>query len=116
MLSPRGDFTAHPHVTDEPREVGPVDHVFLGLKANSYAAAGQMIAPMLHDSTSLIAAQNGIPWWYFHRLGGLYDGYRIESVDPGGSVTEAPPAGARHRLRQRLRRHRDRGPRRDPPP
>ncbi|WP_061291298.1 2-dehydropantoate 2-reductase [Herbidospora cretacea] len=91
VLSPRGDFTAHPHVTDEPREVGPVDHVFLGLKANSYAAAGQLVAPMLHGSTSLIAAQNGIPWWYFHRLGGPYDGYRIESVDPGGSVTEALP-------------------------
>ncbi|TKK75850.1 2-dehydropantoate 2-reductase [Herbidospora galbida] len=91
VLSPRGDFTAHPHTTDDPHEVGPVDHVFLGLKANSYAAAGQMVAPMLHESTSLIAAQNGIPWWYFHRLGGPYDGYRIESVDPGGSVTEALP-------------------------
>ncbi|GAA1023124.1 2-dehydropantoate 2-reductase [Acrocarpospora pleiomorpha] len=91
VLSPRGDFTAHPNTTDDPREIGPVDHVFLGLKANSYAAAGEMIKPLLHETTSIVAAQNGIPWWYFHRLPGPYQGYRIESVDPGGAVTAALP-------------------------
>ncbi|MDH2428154.1 2-dehydropantoate 2-reductase [Sphaerisporangium sp. TRM90804] len=91
VLSPRGDFTGHPHATDDPGSVGPVDYVFLGLKANSYAAAGPMIRPLLHETTAVIAAQNGIPWWYFHRLPGPYEGYRIESVDPGGSVTAALP-------------------------
>ncbi|WP_248958894.1 2-dehydropantoate 2-reductase [Sphaerisporangium perillae] len=91
VLSPRGDFTGHPHATDDPHEVGPVDHVFLGLKANAYAAAGPMILPLLHETTSIVAAQNGIPWWYFHRLPGPYEGYRIQSVDPGGSVTAALP-------------------------
>jgi len=91
VLSPRGDFVAHPHATDDPGQVGPVDHIFLGLKANGYAAAGPMIAPLLHGATSIIAAQNGIPWWYFHGLRGPYEGYRIESVDPGGAVTAALP-------------------------
>jgi 2-dehydropantoate 2-reductase len=35
----------------------------------------------------VIAAQNGIPGWYFHRHGGPHDGQRIESVDPGGAVS-----------------------------
>ncbi|MDQ8706329.1 2-dehydropantoate 2-reductase [Streptomyces sp. LHD-70] len=87
VLSPRGDFTARPHCTDDPAEIGPVDHVFLGLKATSYAACGPLVAPLLQDHTSVIAAQNGIPWWYFHRHGGPHDGHRIESVDPGGSVS-----------------------------
>ncbi|GAA5083615.1 2-dehydropantoate 2-reductase [Thermocatellispora tengchongensis] len=91
VLSPRGDFSARPNATDDPREVGPVDYVFLGLKANSYAAAGPMVQPLLHDKTGLIAAQNGIPWWYFHKLAGPYENYRIESVDPGGAVTAALP-------------------------
>jgi 2-dehydropantoate 2-reductase len=34
-----------------------------------------------------VAAQNGIPWWYFHAHGGPYDGQRIESVDPDGAVS-----------------------------
>ncbi|MFF0016654.1 2-dehydropantoate 2-reductase [Streptomyces sp. NPDC005374] len=87
VLSSRGDFTAHVHATDDPAEIGPVDYVFLGLKANSYAACGPLIEPLLHGTTAVVAAQNGIPWWYFHRHGGPYDGHRIESVDPGGAVS-----------------------------
>jgi len=89
--SPRGDFTARPHATDDPAEVGQVDHVFLGLKANRYAEAGPMIRPLLHERTTIIAAQNGIPWWYFHGIDGEYAGRRIDSVDPGGSVSAALP-------------------------
>ncbi|MFE6129874.1 ketopantoate reductase family protein, partial [Streptomyces sp. NPDC056437] len=46
VLSPRGDFTARPNATDDPASVGPVDHVFLGLKANSYAASGPLVHPL----------------------------------------------------------------------
>ncbi|MEU4197198.1 2-dehydropantoate 2-reductase [Kribbella sp. NPDC026611] len=88
VLSPRGDFTARTPATDDPAEIGPVDYVFLGLKANSYVSAGPLLQPLLHDKTVVVAAQNGIPWWYFHGLKGPYEGRRIESVDPGGSVTE----------------------------
>jgi 2-dehydropantoate 2-reductase len=91
VLSPRGDFVAHPPATDDPREVGPVDYVFLGLKANAYAACGPILRPLTRDDTSVIAAQNGIPWWYFHRLSGPYEGSRIEAVDPGGAVTATIP-------------------------
>ncbi|MGW6566621.1 2-dehydropantoate 2-reductase [Streptomyces sp. NPDC054975] len=85
--SPRGDFTARVHATDDPADVGPVDYVFLGLKAHAYAACGPLVAPLLHDTTAVVAAQNGIPWWYFHRHGGPHDGHRVESVDPGGAVS-----------------------------
>ncbi|MGI5126720.1 2-dehydropantoate 2-reductase [Pseudonocardia sp. CA-107938] len=91
VVSPRGDFVAHPHATDDPSQIGPVDHVVLGVKAHSYASMGPLVAPLLHEGTTLIAAQNGIPWWYFHRLAGPYEGTRLESVDPGGAVTAALP-------------------------
>lgn len=88
VLSDRGDFEARPHVTDDPREVGPVDVVFLGLKAYSYAASGPLLAPLLHASTAVVAAQNGIPWWYFHGVDGKLSGTRLESVDPDGAVSD----------------------------
>jgi 2-dehydropantoate 2-reductase len=91
VSSPRGDFEARPHATDNPADVGPVDHVFLGLKATQYADAGPLLEPMLQEHTTLIAAQNGIPWWYFHGLDGKYEGTRIESVDPGGAVSAVLP-------------------------
>src|ERR671920_568119 len=87
VLSARGDFEAHPPATDDPTEIGPVDFVFLGLKANSYASAGPLLEPLLHENTAVIAGQNGIPWWYFHGLKGPYEGHRIESVDPDGAVS-----------------------------
>jgi len=91
VLSPRGDFTAHPHVTDDPREIGPVDYVFLGLKAYSYPDCGPLVEPLLHERTAIVAGQNGIPWWYFHKLAGPYEGRRIEAVDPGGATSAVLP-------------------------
>lgn len=91
VLSPRGDFSAHPHATDDPAGVGPVDYVFLGLKAHSYASAGSLVAPLLGPHTAIIAGQNGIPWWYFHKLAGPYEDYRVEAVDPGGATSAVMP-------------------------
>ncbi|MEV7084907.1 2-dehydropantoate 2-reductase [Streptomyces sp. NPDC093085] len=91
IRSPRGDFTARVPATDRPADIGPADYVFLGLKATSYAACGPLVAPLLQGHTAVVAAQNGIPWWYFHGHGGPYDGRRIESVDPAGSVSAVLP-------------------------
>ena len=91
VLSPRGDFSVHPPATDDPNEVGPVDVVVLGLKAHDYASAGPLLAPLLGPETAVVAAQNGIPWWYFHRLTGPYEDRRIEAVDTDGLVSSAIP-------------------------
>jgi 2-dehydropantoate 2-reductase len=91
VRSPRGDFHARPPATDDPAEVGPVDYVFLGLKAHSYADCGPLLEPLLHEHTAVVAAQNGIPWWYFHGLDGPFAERRIEAVDPGGRVSAAIP-------------------------
>jgi 2-dehydropantoate 2-reductase len=91
VRSSRGDFEAHPPATDDPTEIGPVDVVFLGLKAHSYASCGRLLEPLMHDETAVVAAQNGIPWWYFHKLEGPYEGRRIEAVDPGGEVSRVIP-------------------------
>ncbi|MEO8690182.1 MAG: 2-dehydropantoate 2-reductase [Solirubrobacteraceae bacterium] len=87
VLSDRGDFTVSVPATDDPAEVGAVDVVFLGIKAYGYADAGPLLAPLLAEHTAVVAAQNGVPWWYFHGAGGHFEGRRIEAVDPGGSVS-----------------------------
>ena len=91
VLSPRGDFRVRPHATADPEQIGPVDIIFLGLKAYSYAGAGHLIRPLLKPGTGVVAAQNGIPWWYFHGLPGPYEGRRVEAVDPGGAVSAVIP-------------------------
>ena len=92
VLSPRGDFTARPDATDDPSGIGPVDVVFLGLKAQQYAGCDALLRPLLGPDTAVVAAQNGIPWWYFHGLAGhRLEGRRLESVDPGGAVSAVIP-------------------------
>ena len=59
VLSPRGDWLASTPATDDPAEIGPVDFVFLGLKANSYASCGPLIEPLLEVLEMSKSRRNG---------------------------------------------------------
>lgn len=83
VLAESGKLVAKPHCTDDPAEAGPQDYVIVTLKAHSGARAVEAMQPLLGPDTTVVTAQNGIPWWYFYRSGGAFDGRRLESVDPG---------------------------------
>jgi 2-dehydropantoate 2-reductase len=72
--------------TDDAASLGPQDLVIVALKAHSVPAAAPAIASLYGPETVLVEAQNGIPWWYFHREGGPLDGERIAAVDPERSL------------------------------
>jgi 2-dehydropantoate 2-reductase len=40
--------------------------------------------PLLSKRTRIVTAVNGIPYWYFYKHGGAYEGSTLESIDPGG--------------------------------
>ena len=46
----------------------------------------------LGPDTVVVPMQNGIPFWYFHKLRGPYEGHTLQSVDPGGRIGRAIPA------------------------
>ena len=69
--------------TDDARTLGPQDYVILTLKAHSVPAVVGQITPLLGPDSTLVSGVNGVPWWYFHRLGGPLEGTRLHSVDPG---------------------------------
>jgi 2-dehydropantoate 2-reductase len=81
-----GEFEARPAATDDPAGVGPVDVVLLTLKAHSLTAMAPRLAPLIGPETCVVSAQNGIPWWYFYRHGGEWEGTHLETVDPGGVI------------------------------
>jgi 2-dehydropantoate 2-reductase len=87
----RPDVVARIRASDDAREVGPADLVFLGLKAYSYASSGPLVGPLLGPDTAIVPAQNGIPWWYFYGHPGPLGGHPLVSVDPGGVVTATLP-------------------------
>lgn len=82
-----GEFQVHPKATDDLTTVGEVDCVIITLKAQSLPGIAPQLRPLLGENTSVVTAQNGFPWWYFHGLGGQWQGMHIEAVDPGGMIS-----------------------------
>jgi 2-dehydropantoate 2-reductase len=89
VISADDDFLAKPKVVGNLEEAGPVDVVFLCVKAHGLPALAPQLAPVLGPDTTVVSTQNGIPWWYFQRESGPFSGTRLERVDPGGAVSAA---------------------------
>ena len=82
-----GDFVARPNIAASLEEVGPVDVVFLGVKAHGLPQLAPQLKPVLGPDTTVVSTQNGIPWWYFQGFGGEWEGLRLERIDPGGVIS-----------------------------
>ena len=69
--------------SDNPADLGPQDYVFVTLKAHSVPALVPGMQPLIGPDTTIVSGVNGVPWWYFHGIGGPLEGTRLASVDPG---------------------------------
>ncbi|WP_372572174.1 2-dehydropantoate 2-reductase [Ruegeria jejuensis] len=69
--------------SDNAADLGPQDYVFITLKAHSVPAVVDSMQPLIGAETTIVSGVNGVPWWYFHKLGGPFEGTRLSSVDPG---------------------------------
>jgi 2-dehydropantoate 2-reductase len=67
-------------------DAGPQDAVLLTLKAHQVRDVLPALRDLFGPETSVVTFINGVPWWYFHRLPGAYEGRQLESVDPGGLI------------------------------
>ena len=77
-----GRAAAHNKTTD----AGPQNVVILAVKAHQVGAVAADIPALCHNETAIVTMQNGIPWWYFHRHGGQYEGTPVKSADPDGMI------------------------------
>ncbi len=75
--------------TSDIATVGPQDVVIVAVKTHTLAALAPALPALYGPETMVVPAQNGIPWWYFQRHGGPFEGRRIETVDPDGIIEAA---------------------------
>ncbi len=88
------EYVARPALaTDDLSAAGPQDIIVLALKAHYLEQIAPDIDGLLGPDTMIVTVQNGIPWWYFHRIGGPLDGTRLETVDPGGVLEKNIDSG-----------------------
>ncbi len=73
-------------ITDDMSKPGPQDMVIVGVKAYHIPLIAPKMRPLFGPDTVVITIQNGIPWWYFQKHGGEFEGRRIEAVDPDGTI------------------------------
>lgn len=71
---------------------GVQDYVFLTVKAQQVRQIADHLAPMVHETTAILPAINGIPWWYFQQYHGNLAGTCLHSVDPDGFLMRTIPA------------------------
>lgn len=69
-----------------PADAGPQDVVLLAVKAHQVIDLLPAMRGLFGPSTMVVTLINGVPWWYFHKLVGPWEGRVLESVDPGGRI------------------------------
>jgi 2-dehydropantoate 2-reductase len=71
--------------SDNPADLGVQDYIIVTLKAHSVPPIVDKMKPLIGPNTTIVSGVNGVPWWYFHKIGGEHEGTRLESVDPGNA-------------------------------
>ena len=70
------------------KDAGKQDLVILAVKAHYLDQVVGDIDTLLEPDTLIMTVQNGLPWWYFQKLGGQYDGKTLAGLDPKGILAQ----------------------------
>lgn len=84
-----GQLHARVRASDDPAAIGPQDAVLVTVKAPALPAVAAGIAPLLKPDTPVAFVMNGIPWFYFHGIGGPLEGRRLPKIDPADALWRA---------------------------
>ena len=76
-------------VSDDAKALGPQELVVVALKAPALAAVAPQLAALLDDTTIVLPAMNGVPWWFMPAAAPAEP--PLDSVDPGGRLLAALP-------------------------
>ena len=83
LIEGENDSTVRVNAQSSTETLGPQDYVIVTLKAHSVPSVVPVMAPLIGPETTIVSGVNGVPWWYFHKIGGALEGKRLATVDPG---------------------------------
>lgn len=81
-----GQHNVRVQASDDAKALGPQDAVIVTVKAPALPAVAAGIGPLLKSDTSVAFVMNGIPWFYFHGIGGKLEGHRLPKIDPDDAL------------------------------
>jgi len=89
LIEGESDLTVPVEASENPEDLGFQDYVIITLKAHSVPSIIERVKPLVNEKTTIVSGVNGIPWWYFHKIGGEFEGTKLASVDPGNVQWES---------------------------
>jgi 2-dehydropantoate 2-reductase len=78
--------------SDDLATLGAQDLVVLALKAHQIRQVAEQLPVLFGAETVVLPLQNGIPWWFFQRFPGEFEGRRLHTLDPEGRLERQIPA------------------------
>jgi len=91
LHTPDGLVQGPVRASSDADELGPHDVVVVAVKGPSLPSLAPHLPALLHPGTVVVTAVNGVPWWFFERFGGRYEGLSLHSVDPDGVLARTVP-------------------------
>jgi 2-dehydropantoate 2-reductase len=93
LIEPDGNVVVASGVeaADDLEALGPQDAIVLAIKAHQIADIASQLDVVYDDATVVVPVQNGVPWWFFQKFPGPFEGRRLDSLDPDGTVERHIP-------------------------
>ncbi|PGH58792.1 2-dehydropantoate 2-reductase [Azospirillum palustre] len=89
VRTPTGTLSSRPQASDDASDLGHQDMVIVTVKGHGLPALAPSFPALCGPETLVVAAQNGVPWWYLYGAGDDVTPEPLEVVDPGGAVWSA---------------------------
>lgn len=78
--------------SDDIEQLGAQDLVVLAVKAHQIAGIAASLERVYDENTIVLPLQNGLPWWFFQKFPGPFEGRRVAALDPDGAIDRHIPA------------------------
>ena len=91
LITEDGEISAKVEATSDLAGLEPHDLIVLAVKAHQLTPIAADVGRLARAGGLILTMQNGIPFWYFSKHGGPYEGRGLESVDPGGIIAQHLP-------------------------
>lgn len=75
--------------SDDAAALGPQDLVVVAVKGPALAAVAPAVAALCGPRTAVLAAMNGVPWWFFEQLPGPARAWRWSRSTPAARCAAA---------------------------
>lgn len=89
VRTPGGALFCRPRASDHAADLGVQDVVIVTVKGHGLPALAPSLPVLCGPDTLVVAAQNGIPWWYLYGAGEGVAAEPLPVVDPGGAAWSA---------------------------